>query len=61
MAPAANFLISSQYKDLLFWVEFAALWKRLAEFSGSRRFEYLEKARECLRHADEILAKKPMP
>lgn len=44
----------SSNPDVLFWVQFALLWERLAEMSHLHRFEYLSKARACLARAEII-------
>lgn len=41
--------------DLAFWVQFAGMWRRLAEMpNNTRRSEYLQKARTCLLRAEAV-------
>lgn len=51
--------------DFAFWVQFAGIWKRLAEMSNdAHRRAYLEMARACLLRAEtvrEILSQTTPP
>jgi hypothetical protein len=55
--------MDSLERGLAFWIQFAEIWKSLADIShSSQRADFLAKAATCLRKAQDIKEKvRPQP